>query len=142
MRVVRQSVTVRFAYEGLHCWPEAPREVAFLSSMHRHAFHAEVTVPVDHGDRDVEFILLQRYLKGVAELWGLHLGRASCEQQAMLLAAHAIRFAANDPDLDLPAYPEEVGREGENLPVLPAGWTATASVWEDGENGATVEVAS
>lgn len=57
---MKTRVFCRTRFEGFHRWPEAPEEVGFLRSLHRHEFHVEVTVDVDHDDRDVEFILLKR----------------------------------------------------------------------------------
>lgn len=59
---VRVFATTRF--EGFHRWPAAPEEVAFLRDLHRHVFHVRVEVEVQHDDRDVEFILLGRRVKG------------------------------------------------------------------------------
>lgn len=56
MTVVFATVT----FEGFHRWPDAPDEVAFLRTLHRHRFHVRLELPVKHTERDVEFILLQR----------------------------------------------------------------------------------
>lgn len=44
----------------IHCWPEAPEEVKFLRTPHRHELHVGVTMEVVHDDRDVEFFMLKR----------------------------------------------------------------------------------
>lgn len=56
-------VVARFTFEGFHCWPTAPDEVAFLRDRHRHVFHVRAWAPVKHEDRDIEFILLGRELR-------------------------------------------------------------------------------
>jgi len=53
-------ITTRF--EGFHCWPAAPDEVAFLRDPHRHIFHVRCWRTVSHDDRDVEFILWKRHV--------------------------------------------------------------------------------
>jgi hypothetical protein len=53
-------ITTRF--EGFHCWPDAPDEVAFLRSPHRHIFHVRCWRTVDHDDRDIEFIQWKRQI--------------------------------------------------------------------------------
>ena len=110
------SVWVTFQVEGTHCYPQALTDpslvdVAFLGHPHRHVFHFEVELSVDHDDRDVEFILLKR------ELLSLYNGvmsadSQSCEMMAKKLAAY----------IDS-AYP---------------GKLITIKVSEDGENGATL----
>jgi hypothetical protein len=52
------KVWVTNQFEALHCWPEAPEEVAFLRNPHRHIFHVKVTVQTAK-DREVEFFMLQ-----------------------------------------------------------------------------------
>ena len=60
---INTLVKVQFQFEGMHCWPNAPKEVAFLCSMHRHMFHVTAKIEVFHDDRDLEFILVKRYLE-------------------------------------------------------------------------------
>ena len=50
--------------EGIHHWPECPHdEVAYLRDPHRHMFHITAHAPVNHDDRDVEFIMLKHEIK-------------------------------------------------------------------------------
>ena len=85
----RTLVYCTFDFEGFHAWPEAPDEVAFLRTPHRHQFHVRAEVEVAHQDRHVEFILLKRELaractvrcseaREAVERW-------SCEQWAQWL---------------------------------------------------------
>lgn len=53
------QIFVRTSFEGFHCWPCAPDEVAFLRNRHRHIFHVEVVKDVTHNERDIEFILFK-----------------------------------------------------------------------------------
>jgi len=57
---MRMFVTVKTTFDAVHCWPEAPTEVSFLRSPHRHVFHVKAVKLVTHADRDIEFILLKR----------------------------------------------------------------------------------
>lgn len=99
-------VTTRF--EGFHCWPAAPDEVAFLRSVHRHTFTVKAELKVTHDDRDQEFFMFRRLLDdkieelksdGAIVSW-------SCERWALELTRH---FKL-----------------------------ASCEVWEDDENGARV----
>ena len=56
----RTYVFITTSFEGFHCWPDAPDEVAFLRDRHRHIFHVRLEAEVGHDDRDIEFILLKR----------------------------------------------------------------------------------
>ena len=56
MSVVTKSfIRVRAQFEGYHCYPGAasidPR-IAFLEARHRHMFHVEVKMAVDHQNRE------------------------------------------------------------------------------------------
>lgn len=102
MHTKKQSLTVfcRTQFEGFHCWPQAPDEVAFLRTLHRHMFHVELHVEVHHDDRDVEFILLKRRVDAIisgtqkaqdTSTW-------SCEQWCRLLmdATGAVKVAVSE----------------------------------------------
>lgn len=104
----RIVVTTRF--EALHYWPDCPFEdVKFLRNPHRHVFHVIMKFPVNHNDRDREFILAKRGLEEwINQYWNKQdLGSKSCED---LCTELLIRF----PD------------------------AVFVSVFEDNENGAEI----
>lgn len=76
--------------EGTHNWPNCPfEEVAYLRVPHRHVFHVTAWAPVDHADRDIEFIMLKHKIKEYMantyydEEQKLHVfGASSCEMLA------------------------------------------------------------
>lgn len=97
-------------WPGMHRWPEAPDDVAFLRHRHRHQFSTRVEVRVEHDDRDVEFIRLKRCVSAFIEArFAGDNDAASCEHMARRIAAH----------LDAKGYS-----------------VARVVVSEDGENGA------
>lgn len=49
------TITATVRVPGLHHWPTAPEQRAYLRSPHRHLFVARATVYVGHHNRDVEF---------------------------------------------------------------------------------------
>lgn len=59
---MRTRIFVTTRFEGIHCWPDAPDEVAFLRSPHRHEFHVRLEIEVYHAEREVEFIIEKRAL--------------------------------------------------------------------------------
>lgn len=105
-------ITVRSRSWGQHCWPSAPASRSYLAGPHRHLFTVELSVEVDHADREIEFHDLLDELGGA---WpeSLDLGSSSCE----MLAEMVLRNIAS-------AYP------GRRVQVR---------VYEDTECWATVE---
>lgn len=106
----QKFIFVTFQKEGIHKYPDAPDEVAFLRNEHRHMFHFRVELEVFHNDRDVEFIMLKRELEGLYSDSILELDYKSCEMMAD----------------DLRNYLVET-YEGRDMVI---------TVSEDGENGA------
>lgn len=96
-------------FEAFHRWVDAPADVAFLRSYHRHVFNVRVYIPVTHDNRQVEFFQFRR--KVDVYITTTLAGREfelSCEQIAKMI---------------LETFPEAVAVE----------------VKEDDENGALVE---
>lgn len=115
---MQTTIFCRTKFEGVHCYPDAPAEVHFLRSMHRHMFNIEVEMDVMHDDREVEFITLKHDVNDwVRErlddkgIW--HMNTLSCEQVARMLMQHLEAKYGNDR-------------------------CTIITVDEDGENGATV----
>lgn len=82
------TVWTRLALPGFHRWPAASGARAYLADRHRHLFHLEVEVPVDHDERQVEFHDLQDLVR---DWWGpgaRECGDASCETLAKQLLDH------------------------------------------------------
>lgn len=59
---LQNSIRVRTRFEDFHKWEDAPDEVAFLRSLHRHEFHVTAKIGVSHQDRQIEFIMYKRWL--------------------------------------------------------------------------------
>lgn len=117
---MRMSVVAVTQFEAVHCWPSAPEEVGFLANLHRHIFHVRLRVEVTHSDRQIEFILLKRWLEqtirsAMQSETGWWNETISCEAIARNIIQDALR--------------EVVSQE----------CTMACSVSEDGENGAIVE---
>lgn len=86
MENILRQITIKTKFEGIHCYPEAPDEVAFLRNPHRHEFYVEAIIEVFSDDRDLEFIIVKRsidnFIKEEILKEGPDLGRASCEMLA------------------------------------------------------------
>lgn len=56
------EVVINTSFEAQHYWPEAPADVAFLKSIHRHVFHVRATQRVSHTNREIEIISFKKKL--------------------------------------------------------------------------------
>lgn len=75
-------IHVEFRKSGIHCYPDAPEEVAFLRSPHFHYFYFKVDVEVKHDNREIEFILFQKWCEKLYADNTLQLDNKSCEMIA------------------------------------------------------------
>lgn len=86
--MTKTNIIISFQVEGFHCWPDAPKEVAFLRDNHRHMFWIEAEKEVKHDDRDIEIIMFKREIQAklLFKYGGnngeLILGSKSCEMLA------------------------------------------------------------
>ena len=94
-QVKTTKVWVTTSFVGFHCWPAAPKEVAYLRNLHRHLFGVKVTINVNHQDRDIEYHMLKAEVeKLVTELkQRLEVSpHFSCERMADYLATALASF--------------------------------------------------
>lgn len=85
--MIRTTVSVRVDMPGFHYWPGAPKHRAYLRSPHYHVFSVVATMPVSHGDRDVELHDMRKVVGiALARLFpNGDLGPQSCEHVAARL---------------------------------------------------------
>lgn len=85
--MARIRVVVRFTFEGVHSWPDAPdyKQEFYLRYPHRHVFHVEAVKAVEHEERDIEIIDLKHRLQDYCnhQFKGPH--SWSCETMALEL---------------------------------------------------------
>lgn len=122
---MKTFIFVTTQFEDVHCYPDAPEEVAFLRTPHRHMFHVKATIEVTHLDRELEFIIVKRYLEKMCQqLKGAIKPEAkSCERIASCLAG---------------AISNKYGRITDKLGVERSR-EIIVEVSEDGENGSIFE---
>ena len=108
LRKVKKSIWVTFQKEGIHKYPDAPKEVEFLKYPHRHIFHFKVEIEVEHDDRDIEFFIFKRWLEGLYADETLQLDYKSCE---MISDELAKQIKDKYPDRWLAI---DVSEDGEN----------------------------
>lgn len=85
-----QTVFCTTSFEGIHNFPAAPPEVAYLASPHRHIFNVRAEVEVFDDDREVEFIMMKHEIEQRIRMmldegvWNM--GSMSCEKVAKLIS--------------------------------------------------------
>ena len=107
-RRVKKSIWVTFQKEGIHKYPNAPKEVEFLKDPHRHIFKFKVQIEVYDNDRDIEFFIFKRWLESLYADDTLELDYKSCEMIADDLAKE-IKDKYSDRWLAI-----DVSEDGEN----------------------------
>ena len=110
------KIWVTFAKHGMHCYPDAPDEVAYLRQPHRHLFQFKVTLGVVHDNRDVEFHMLQNWLMSLFDQGDLELDYQSCE---MLARGLATKVGDRYPDRAITVEVSEDGECGAIIDVTP-----------------------
>lgn len=106
-------ICVTFSKKGVHCYPSAPEDVAYLKSIHRHLFKFTVSISVNHAEREIEFHQFLNWLESLYDTHILELNDKSCETIAYDLAKEISE-----------KYKERILR---------------IEVWEDGECGSKSE---
>jgi len=84
VRKGKSQIFVTFEKEGIHKYPAALEDpnlssVSFLGYPHRHLFCFRVDIDVFHDDRDIEFIMMKRWLEDLYTDGILELDYKSCE---------------------------------------------------------------
>jgi len=115
---MRTEVCATVRLPAFHRWPDAPEDVGYLRSRHRHLLTVRVWMAVRHANREVEFHQLQRQISALlldllpaCNPGELEMGAFSCEHVANLLYENADRLC---------------------------GTPSVVEVWEDDENGVRV----
>lgn len=118
----KRMIWVNFQKEGVHMYPAAltdPKlktgdqyDVSFLGNLHRHMFHFNVAIEVEHSDRAIEFIQFKRWLESLYSSNTLQLNYKSCEMMAEdLYDTIATRY----PNRDIQITVSEDGENGATL---------------------------
>lgn len=118
MEEVHQTITVVFEFSGVHHWKDAPPQVAFLRTPHRHRFLCAATVAVQHDNRDVEFFILKDKLESFPRVAykpyhkdlknTRELGSRSCE----MIAKEIFDFLAREGFMPMDVTVSEDGENG------------------------------
>lgn len=104
-----KKIWVTFARHGIHCYPNAPSEVAYLQQPHRHLFRFRVTIEVFHNEREIEFHMFQAFLLNQFDSGVLQLNNQSCET----LAESLLNTICNQYGVLRRSVSVEVSEDGE-----------------------------
>jgi hypothetical protein len=107
-------IAVTTDFEATHRYPLAPEGVDFLRYPHRHIFRVRAQIRVTHDDRELEFILVKRFLtKRIREVWdGKDLGQFSCEMMCDQIYSWLVeKYGQREMTI-------EVSEDGENTGIL------------------------
>ncbi len=115
---VNTSIWVTFQKIGYHKYPNAPKDVDYLESRHRHLFKFRVSITVHHDEREIEY---HQFLNKILSWYetDLEVNNSSCETIARLLV-EKIRL---DYDCSRRVVSVEVSEDGE------CGSVVTSSPW-------------
>ena len=118
----KRMIYVTFQKEGIHRYPQAESDpnlktndeydVSFLAFPHRHIFHFNVAIQVEHSDRAIEFIQFKRWLENLYGNGTLELNFKSCEMMAEDLYD---KIAERYPNRDIQITVSEDGENGATL---------------------------
>lgn len=108
---IKTSIIVRWQFEGFHFYPDAPPEVEFLKSSHRHLFKCSAKIEVFDDDRELEFFIVQRKLKKKFGDGGQR--NRSCEMIAKEIAYFIQKNYGKHRPIEV-----EVSEDGENSAVV------------------------
>lgn len=112
---LKKFIWVTFQRKGYHRYPDAPAEVDYLQSRHRHLFKFKVKLEVRHDNREIEFHMFQNQIEAWYDTGALELDYKSCEMMADDLAAklHATYGAHLFNTDDTRSLVIEVSEDGE-----------------------------
>lgn len=83
---LKQSIWVTFQVPGIHCYPDAPEDVAYLRNPHRHMFGFKVAISVLHDNREIEFHQFKNWLTALYSSGCMKADHKSCEMLSDELA--------------------------------------------------------
>ena len=106
-------ISVKNQYDDLHCYPNAPEEVAYLKSLHRHTFFIESIIQVFHEDRELEFYMVKDFIDTLIPELRMVSDNKSCENIGnIILTKLQEKYGANR------RIQVEVSEDGRNKAIV------------------------
>ena len=110
-------ITVKNQFDDVHCYPNAPEQVSFLQSLHRHTFMIETTIEVFHEDRELEFYMVKDYIDSFIPAMKQLCQNKSCENIARYVANQVIKTYCNDIQREIIVSVSEDDRNKATLKI-------------------------
>ena len=82
MSLTKTNIIINTSFVAVHCWPDCDMGgVEYLKYPHRHTFTIQVKIPVNHDDRDIEFINFKKIMDSHFDCCysNQDIGATSCE---------------------------------------------------------------
>lgn len=117
MEMQSNFIIVTLEAEGMHRWKDAPEAVNFLRNWHRHIFKVQVKLQVLHDDRELEFILVKRWLQPHLEEFLKIPGEYSCEMISEYLLRQIVAEYGGNRWIEIVTY--EDGENGGGVSYAP-----------------------
>ena len=108
---MQRRIRVQNQFELVHCWPEAPTDMYYLRTPHRHVMYVTSDIEVKHDDRELEIITVKHAID-----YFLHNAHFELHVSCEMIAERIIEYLRS--------------QYGERYMIV--------TVLEDNENGATV----
>jgi len=121
------SIFVTTQVEGIHYWSKAWKDkllnVNYLKHPHRHMFHLKLELQVYNDDRELEFLVMKRWLNIIGQkIFGdlAHLKPIpmSCEMIAKEILKEVQKFVSSLDDDRIRSASCEVSEDGENGAIV------------------------
>ena len=138
------TIWVTTEFSGLHRYPEAPEEVAWLRYPHRHLFKVRVELHVSNDNRDQEFFIVQgvldHYVKEKLSVQSTDetCPTTSCETMAQRIAQYMLGNAYNVRSVEV----SEDGENGAKVHMLGTLHTARELTYRDASAQSTAVVSA
>lgn len=105
---MKKTVIIQFSVDGFHRYPNAPKEVEFLSNQHRHTFLIKCGFEVTDSNREKEIFICRDEIKNyINECYGVpaQFNDMSCE----MIAEDILDFGLNDNMIWCEVWEEKTG---------------------------------
>lgn len=118
--MIETYIVVKNQFEGVHRYKDAPKQVDFLRDYHRHIFTIKSKIQVFHDDRELEFIIVKRFIdefinKNIREQQQTYwfMDNLSCEQVCFMIYSILKEQYGKTRKISI-----EVSEDGENSAVI------------------------
>ena len=108
MKTIFMSISVKNTFDFVHCWPDAPTNMYYLRTPHRHLMETRTTISVTHNDRELEVLEVKKNID-----YFIHNTHFALTTSCEMLAERIIDFILDKyGDRDVTVHVLEDGENG------------------------------